>query len=49
MVRLLGSRDNQDASPPAPPEGLFFVRATYPAVTYADSLAAVPSDALHDA
>jgi tRNA pseudouridine38-40 synthase len=34
MARLLASRDNQDTSPPAPPEGLYFVRATYPASAY---------------
>jgi tRNA pseudouridine38-40 synthase len=31
MARLLASRDNRDTSPPAPPQGLYFVRAAYPA------------------
>jgi tRNA pseudouridine38-40 synthase len=29
MERLLASMDNQDTSPPAPPEGLYFVSADY--------------------
>jgi len=36
--RLLDSRDNQSTSPPAPPEGLYFARATYPARMYASVL-----------
>jgi tRNA pseudouridine38-40 synthase len=31
---LLGLTDNQRTSPPAPPEGLYFVQATYPAELY---------------
>ena len=31
MERLLALRDNQQTSAPAPPEGLYFVRAEYPA------------------
>lgn len=49
MGRLLTSRDNQDTSPPAPAEGLFFVRATYPATAYATSPTREPHDALRDA
>ena len=30
MKRLLASTDNSDTSPPAPPEGLYFVAADYP-------------------
>jgi tRNA pseudouridine38-40 synthase len=33
---LLDQRDNQDTSPPAPPQGLYFVAATYPRELYAD-------------
>jgi tRNA pseudouridine38-40 synthase len=33
---LLERGDNQDTSPPAPPQGLYFVEATYPAELYAD-------------
>lgn len=41
MARLLAGRDNQETSAPAPPEGLYFVRAAYPAAWYLDaSLAA---------
>jgi tRNA pseudouridine38-40 synthase len=36
MVRLLERGDNQETSPPAPPQGLYFVAAAYPADTYAD-------------
>lgn len=32
MERLLGATHNHDTSPPAPPEGLFFVGARYPAL-----------------
>lgn len=35
MSRLLLSRDNGDTSPPAPPEGLYFVTAMYPPAAYA--------------
>lgn len=31
---LLASRDNQGASPPAPAQGLYFVRAEYPAAAF---------------
>jgi tRNA pseudouridine38-40 synthase len=31
MTRLLMTRHNQDTSPPAPPQGLYFVAAEYPA------------------
>jgi tRNA pseudouridine38-40 synthase len=34
FARLLASRDNQDTSAPAPPEGLYFVRAHYPASAF---------------
>lgn len=30
LTRLLARRDNRDTSPPAPPEGLFFIGARYP-------------------
>ena len=30
MTRLLARTDNSDTSPPAPPHGLYFVRAAYP-------------------
>jgi tRNA pseudouridine38-40 synthase len=33
---LLERGDNQDTSPPAPPQGLYFVAATYPAEQYAE-------------
>jgi tRNA pseudouridine38-40 synthase len=36
MAALLVRGDNLETSPPAPPEGLFFVAATYPAECYAD-------------
>jgi tRNA pseudouridine38-40 synthase len=36
MARLLARGDNQETSPPAPPQGLYFVAAAYPADTYAD-------------
>lgn len=35
MERLLALRDNQQTSAPAPPEGLYFVRAEYPAAALA--------------
>jgi len=34
IIRLLATEDNQDTSPPAPPEGLYFVRAHYPHLTF---------------
>ncbi|HEU4829615.1 MAG TPA: tRNA pseudouridine(38-40) synthase TruA [Gemmatimonadales bacterium] len=43
MKRLLAGRDNQETSAPAPPEGLYFVRATYPA-----SLYRTPAEDLHE-
>jgi tRNA pseudouridine38-40 synthase len=45
---LLELGDNQRTSPPAPPQGLYFVRATYPAELYLDhdGTTAVPRDAL---
>jgi tRNA pseudouridine38-40 synthase len=30
MTKLLGAANNQDTSPPAPPQGLYFVAAEYP-------------------
>ena len=36
MVRLLERGDNQDTSPPAPPQGLYFVAAAYPADAFVD-------------
>ena len=36
MGRLLAARENQDTSPPAPPQGLYFVAADYPAESFAD-------------
>jgi hypothetical protein len=29
MARLLAAQSNQDTSPPAPPQGLWFVEARY--------------------
>jgi tRNA pseudouridine38-40 synthase len=34
MAMLLGRPDNQLTSPPAPPQGLYFVAAEYPAACY---------------
>lgn len=39
MRVLLGRRDNQATSPPAPPQGLYFVAAEYPADLYLAPLA----------
>jgi len=36
MTALLARQDNADTSPPAPPEGLYFVSAAYPAEAFAD-------------
>jgi tRNA pseudouridine38-40 synthase len=36
VARLLQGRDNQETSPPAPPQGLYFVAAAYPDDCYAD-------------
>lgn len=41
MTALLGRPDNSETSPPAPPEGLYFVSAEYPAEAFDDS----PGDA----
>lgn len=43
MARLLEGRSNQETSAPAPPEGLYFVRATYPASAYR-----TPAEELHE-
>lgn len=40
FARLLTSRDNQETSPPAPPQGLYFVRAEYPAEAFLEELQA---------
>lgn len=39
MAELLEAPDNQRTSPPAPPEGLYFVAAEYPAACYAGGAA----------
>ncbi len=44
MGRLLLAADNQETSPPAPAEGLYFVRAVYPASAYL-----TPDQELHEA
>ena len=36
MTTLLARQDNADTSPPAPPEGLYFVSAAYPAGVFDD-------------
>ena len=36
MGRLLAARENSETSPPAPPQGLYFVAADYPAECFAD-------------
>ncbi len=36
LAALLAREDNADTSPPAPPEGLYFVSAEYPAGAFAD-------------
>jgi tRNA pseudouridine38-40 synthase len=38
IAMLLASRDNQLTSPPAPPQGLYFVAAEYPAICYAEPM-----------
>jgi tRNA pseudouridine38-40 synthase len=38
LARLLAGADNRDASPPAPPQGLFLVGVRYPVHLYAPSL-----------
>jgi tRNA pseudouridine38-40 synthase len=35
LTRLLASSDNQEASPPAPPEGLYLVTVRYPPQLFA--------------
>ncbi len=44
MPRLLASGDNAETSPPAPPQGLYFVTALYPRPLYA-----APIEERHDA
>ena len=44
ISRLLLSRDNGDTSPPAPPEGLYFVTALYPPAAFAP-----PTEERHEA
>jgi tRNA pseudouridine38-40 synthase len=41
MTRLLALRDNGETSPPAPPQGLYFVEARYPADWYLPAPGAV--------
>ena len=36
LAALLAARNNQETSPPAPPQGLYFVAADYPAECFAD-------------
>ncbi len=36
MATLLARTDNDETSPPAPPQGLYFISAEYPATWYAD-------------
>ena len=36
MHTLLARTDNRETSPPAPPEGLYFVSAVYPAEAFDD-------------
>jgi tRNA U38,U39,U40 pseudouridine synthase TruA len=43
VAALLERTDNADTSSPAPPEGLFFVGATYPLDCYARSAEAAGS------
>jgi tRNA pseudouridine38-40 synthase len=44
LEMLLERGDNQRTSPPAPPEGLYFVQATYPAEWYLSEEAAESAD-----
>ena len=37
LAKLLGDADNSDASPPAPPQGLFLVGVRYPAHLFAEA------------
>jgi tRNA pseudouridine38-40 synthase len=48
IARLLASTDNQATSAPAPPHGLYFVEADYPASAYAVPIEETHA-ALHDA
>ncbi|HET9604368.1 MAG TPA: tRNA pseudouridine(38-40) synthase TruA [Gemmatimonadales bacterium] len=43
FARLLASRDNQDTSAPAPPQGLYFARVEYPVSAYLEHR---PADAV---
>jgi tRNA pseudouridine38-40 synthase len=47
IARLLARGDNQETSPPAPPQGLYFVAATYPPELFADA-PAVPHAVAHE-
>jgi tRNA pseudouridine38-40 synthase len=47
IARLLARGDNQETSPPAPPQGLYFVAATYPPELFAD-LSAEPQAVAHE-
>jgi tRNA pseudouridine38-40 synthase len=38
ITALLARGDNQDTSPPAPPQGLYFIAATYPPELFLDSI-----------
>jgi tRNA pseudouridine38-40 synthase len=38
MTILLAREDNQDTSPPAPPQGLYFVAATYPPELFLEAI-----------
>ena len=40
-------RDNSETSPPAPPQGLYFVAATYPSALYADEAEEAHAGAEH--
>jgi tRNA pseudouridine38-40 synthase len=46
MVMLLGRRDNQETSPPAPPQGLYFVAVTYPPELFVEQVA-IAHEAVH--
>lgn len=49
MAALLARPDNAATSPPAPPQGLYFVAAEYPAESFADLLEAPHAALRHDA
>jgi tRNA pseudouridine38-40 synthase len=38
IMTLLGQEDNRETSPPAPPQGLYFVAASYPVELYEESM-----------